>query len=117
MADQRDLELRRAALDRARDLQRQYDDLIPVSALQAGFVFAGRRISLGSFYSGIFRPKEMAGPAALCVVTAPPKQNRPAPYEDEFDEATESFVYRFRAPRTESPAARLSAAADNRALV
>src|SRR3954454_5259051 len=77
MADQRDLELRRAALEQVRELQRRYDDLIPLSALSEGFVFAGRRISFGSFFSGIFRPKEMNGPAALCVVTAPPKENRP----------------------------------------
>jgi hypothetical protein len=57
MTDQRDLELRRAALDRVRELQRRYDDLIPRSALAEGFTFAGRRVSYGSFYSGIFRPK------------------------------------------------------------
>ena len=56
-------------------------------------------------------------PAALCLVTAPPKSGRPAPYDDEFDEATERFTYRFRAARTPTPAARLQAAADNRALV
>ena len=61
-------------MDHVRDLQREYNDLIPVPALRVGFRFAGRRISLGSFYSGIFRPKEMSGPAALCVVTAPPNQ-------------------------------------------
>jgi putative restriction endonuclease len=117
MADPRDLELRRAALDRVRELQRQYDDLIPVSALQAGFMFGGRRISLGSFYSGIFRPKEMAGPAALCVVTAPPKQNRPAPYEDEFDEAAGRFTYRFRDPTATTVTAASAAERDNRALI
>ncbi len=117
MVDVRDTELRSAALERVRELQRRFDDLIPLAALVEGFRFAGRRVSFGSFYSGIFRPREMAGPAALCLVTAPPKSGRPAPYEDEFDEATDSFVYRFRAPRTESPAARLSAAADNRALI
>jgi putative restriction endonuclease len=117
MPDQRDLELRRAAMDRVRELQRQYDDLIPVSALQAGFVFAGRRISLGSFYSGIFRPAEMSGPAALCVVTAPPKQNRPAPYEDEFDEAAGRFTYRFRDPASPTTRAMTAAERDNRALL
>src|SRR3954452_21714534 len=75
MADQRDLELRRAALEQVRELQRRYDDLIPLSALSEGFVFAGRRISFGSFFSGIFPAKEMNAPAALCVVTAPPKHN------------------------------------------
>lgn len=77
----------------------------------------GRRVSFGSFYSGIFRPKELDGPAALCLVTAPPKDGRPAPYDDEFDEATDRITYRFRAARTQTPAARIQAAADNRALV
>lgn len=117
MADPRDLDLRRAALVRVRELQRQYDDLIPLGAIQAGFAFQGRRISFGSFYSGIFRPKEMAGPAALCLVTAPPKPNRGAPYEDEFDEETGRFTYRFRDPGSPSLAARRHADADNRALV
>lgn len=117
MADLRDIELRNAALERVRELQRRYDDLVPVRALGEGFQFRGRRVSFGSFYSGIFRPKELAGPAALCLVTAPPKSGRPAPYDDEFDEATDRITYRFRTAKTQTPAARLQAAADNRALV
>jgi putative restriction endonuclease len=117
MTDQRDLELRRAALDRVRELQRRYDDLIPRSALAEGFIFDGRRVSYGSFYSGIFRPKEMVGPAALCIVTSPPKENRPAPYEDEFDEATGRFTYRFRDPTSASLAALAAAERDNATLV
>lgn len=117
MADQRDLELRKAALVQVRELQRQYDDLIPLPALAEGFQFEGGRISFGSFYSGIYRPKELEGPAALCVVTAPPKIGRPAPYDDEFDEQSDRFTYHFRKPKTDSPAARLRAATDNRALV
>ncbi|HEX8160103.1 MAG TPA: hypothetical protein VF526_22200 [Solirubrobacteraceae bacterium] len=77
MADLRDIELRNAALEHVREVQRRYDDLVPVRALGEGFQFRGRRASFGSFYSGIFRPKELAGPAALCLVTAPPK-HRPA---------------------------------------
>lgn len=117
MADPRDTELRQAALDHVRDLQRRYNDLVPKWALAEGFRFRGSRVSFGSFYSGIFRPKQLEGPAALCLVTAPPKNGRPAPYDDEFDEATDRFTYRFRATRTPTPAARIQAAADNRALV
>ncbi len=117
MGDPRDIALRSAALEYVRELQRRYDDLVPVRALAEGFQFRGRRVSFGSFYSGIFRPKELEGPAALCLVTAPPKSDRPAPYDDEFDEATDRFTYRFRAARTPTPAARVQAAADNRALV
>jgi putative restriction endonuclease len=52
----------------------------------------------------------------LCLVTAPPKDGRDAPYEDEFDEASRTFTYHYRRPRSDSVRARLSAAADNRAL-
>jgi putative restriction endonuclease len=117
MADERDIELRRAALERVRELQHRFDDLVPVGALGEGFQFRGRRVSFGSFFSGIFRPKEMSGPAALSLVTTAPKVGRPAPYEDEFDEAAARFTYRFRDPQGSSAAATRRAEADNRALV
>ena len=117
MGAERDLELRVAAAARVRELQHRYDDLVPVSALREGFSYMGTRVSLGSFYSGIFRPKEMVGPAALALVTAAPKVNRPAPYEDEFDEETGRFTYRFRDPQNDSLAAARAAEADNRALL
>jgi putative restriction endonuclease len=115
--DERDLELRKAALDRLRVLQRQYDDLIPLAALQQGFVFRTGRVSYGSFFSGIFRPKEMQSGAALALVTAPPKESRPPPYEDEFDETTGRFTYRFRDPASDTLAAGRQAEKDNHALL
>jgi putative restriction endonuclease len=117
VVDDRDLDLRAAAAQRVRELQRRYDDLVPVEALRQGFLFRGRRLSFGSFYSGIFRPKEMSGPAALSLVTAAPKHGRPAPYEDAFDEETGRFTYRFRDPQGSSAAAARAAEADNRALL
>ena len=54
-------------------MQRRFDDLVPVGVLREGFQFRRHRVSFGSFYSGIFRPKEMSGPAALSLVTAAPK--------------------------------------------
>jgi putative restriction endonuclease len=117
VADERDVGLRQAALDRVRELQRRYDDLMPLAALRRGFEYGGRRISFGSFYSGIFRPAEMAGPAALSLVTAPPKADRPPPYEDGFDETSGRFVYRFRDPSTPTLAALRHAEADNEALL
>jgi putative restriction endonuclease len=90
---------------------------VPLGALRAGFEHGGRRISFGSFYSGIFRPKEFAGPAALSLVTAAPSTSHPAPYEDAFDETTGRLIYRFRDPRADTRAARDAAEADNRALV
>jgi putative restriction endonuclease len=117
MDDERDIELRRAALEHVRELQRRFDDLVPVDALRAGVQFHGRRVSYGSFYNGIFRPREMSGPAALSLVTAAPKAGRAAPYEDALDEATGRFTYRFRDPQGSSAASARQAESDNRALV
>jgi putative restriction endonuclease len=117
VADERDIELRQAALDRVRELQRRYDDVMPLSALREGFEYGGRRVGFGSFYSGIFRPKEMAGGAALCLVTAPPKGSRPAPYEDTYDERTGRFTYRFREPASPTAAAAQRAEFDNRTML
>lgn len=114
--DARDFDLRQRALEHVRVLSQRYDDIIPVEVLRRGFETPRGRISYGSFYSGIYRPKEFEGPAALSLVTAPPKAGRDAPYEDEFDEASKTFTYHYRRPRSERARARLSAAADNRAL-
>jgi putative restriction endonuclease len=73
-------------------------------------------VSFGSFYSGIFRPTQCRGPAALTLTTTPPKLSGGAPYDDGYDEATGSFVYHYRSPRQPTPAARRAADADNRAL-
>lgn len=116
MPDDPDFDLRRAALDEVRDLSRRFDDLIPVDALRVGFLFDGQRVSFGSFYSGIFRPAQCRGPAALTLTTTPPKLSGGAPYDDGCDEATGSFVYHYRSPRQPTPAARRAADADNRAL-
>jgi len=109
--------LRLAAFDRVRELARRHDDLVPLDRLQAGFDFGGRRISFGSFFSGIYRPKEMHGPAALALVTAPPKRGRAAPYEDTFDEVSGVFSYRFRDAGSDSPRAMAQAHADNQKLL
>ncbi len=85
MSGEIDIELRRAAIASVRQLQHEYTDLIPVRALRRGFVARGQRVSFGSFYSSIFRPKECRDRGAVCLVTTPPKDGRPAPYEDQFD--------------------------------
>jgi putative restriction endonuclease len=115
--DEHDRLLRAAAFDRIRDLSRRYDDLVPLDALKQGFTFGGTRVSFGSFFSGIYRPKEMHGPAALALVTAPPKAGKPAPYEDTFDATAGTFSYRFRDPASSSPRARGQAEADNVKLI
>jgi putative restriction endonuclease len=115
--DEHDRRLRVAAIEHVRELSRRYDDVVPLDVLREGFRFDGRRISLNTFNSGIFRPKELHGPAALSVVTAPPKGNRPAPYEDSFDENAGVFDYRFREAHQPTPAALAAAQRDNNTLV
>lgn len=116
MTDELDLEIRQAAFSRVRALSRQYDDIVPLAALREGFTFAGKRLSFGSFYNGIYRPKQFAGPAALCLVTAPPKGGGKAPYDDGYDAATNRYIYHYRTASSDTAAARLQAEVDNRAL-
>jgi putative restriction endonuclease len=116
MLDDPDFDLRRAALDEVRELSRRFNDIIPIDALRTGFRFEGQRLSFGSFYTGIFRPSQFRGPAALTLTTTPPKLSGDAPYDDGYDEATGSFVYHYRSPRQPTAAARGAAEADNRAL-
>lgn len=117
MEDEHDRRLRLAAFERARELSRLYSDLVPLDVLKRGFMFDGQRVSYGSFYSGIFRPKELHGPSALALVTAPPSAGKPAPYEDTYDEASGQFSYRFRDAGRASTRALALAEADNRKLI
>jgi hypothetical protein len=55
VGDERDTELRRAALRAVRVLERRHEGLVPLEALRRGLEVAGRRISFGSLYSGRLR--------------------------------------------------------------
>jgi putative restriction endonuclease len=103
-----DHELRITADRAARALRERYDDLVPLRVLREGFAFDGRRISFGSFQRGIHRPKEMRGPAALTLMTAPPVPGKRRPYEDELDVEGRAILYHYRAGPIDQP--------DNRAL-
>ena len=103
-----DLALRQAAITRAEELSEAYDGLVPLVALRDGFQFRGQRISFGSFYKGIHRPKEMQSPAALTLMTAAEKAGRPRPYEDEIDDDGAAILYHYRSGALNQP--------DNRAL-
>ena len=116
MSGDTDYELRLVAIGRVNELAHRYGDIVPVTALREGFVFAGRRVPFSSFYSGIFRPRGMTGPAALSLTTAPPKPINAAPYDDGYDATTNSFVYHYRSPQSTSARAVAAAEADNRAL-
>jgi putative restriction endonuclease len=102
-----DLALRQAAITRAIELREAYDDLVPRAVLLEGFTFRGQRVSFGSFQRGIHRPKEMRGPAALSLMTAPPVPGKPRPYDDVF-EPDGPVIYHYRAGAIDQP--------DNRAL-
>lgn len=108
--------MRLVAIDRIRALSERYDHVIPLKALRDGFPFAGQQISYGSFYSGIFRPSQMRGPAALCLVTSPPKSTRAPPYDDGSDRTSDRFVYHYRTAQSSSARALSAADADNRSL-
>ena len=114
--DDLDYELRVVAIARVNELSHQYEDLIPVEALREGVRFRGERVPFSTFYSGIFRPRQMNGPAALSLTTAPPKAAGTAPYDDGFDGSAEAFVYHYRSPQSDSTSAVRAAEADNRAL-
>jgi putative restriction endonuclease len=98
-----DLPLRQAAVARARELARDYEDLVPLARLREGFAFAGARVSFGSFQRGIHRAQIQRGPAALTLTTS-----FKDPYADTFDQAGALFTYAYRAGAIDQP--------DNRAL-
>lgn len=102
-----DLSLRQAAITRASELRSTHDDLVPRNALLAGFMFRGQRVSFGSFQRGIHRARQMSGPAALTLATAPPVPGKPRPYDDVF-EPDGPVIYHYRAGTIDQP--------DNRAL-
>ena len=103
-----DTALRQAALQRAWDLQQAFREVVPLKAIREGFIFAGERISFGSFQKGIHRAKEQQGPAALSLTTAPAKPGRDKPYDDVVDLDSGAIVYHYRVGSPDQP--------DNRAL-
>ena len=103
-----DQELRKAAHHRARELGQRYTNIVPIDVLREGFVYEGKRISFGSFFKGIHRPKEMRGPAALTLTTAAAVPGKPRPYEDEIDTDERTILYHYRDGAIDQP--------DNRAL-
>jgi len=116
MEVERDYEMRLVAIDRIRTIADGFDGIVPLPVLREPFLFEGEEISFGTFYSGIFRPRQMRGPAALCLVTTPPKPGSAAPYDDGLDETTNTFVYHYRTAQGSSLLAMRAAEADNASL-
>ncbi len=103
-----DFHVRVAAISHLHALSRRYDDLIPRDELLRNLEVDGMAYPLVNPQSGIHRPRRFRGTAALTLVTAPPKPNKPPPYEDAFDEASGTIFYSYREGPTDRP--------DNRAL-
>ena len=103
-----DLALRQAAITRVLELREAYGDFVPREVLRQGFEFRGDRVPFSSFQKGIHRARQMRGPAALSLFTTPPREGRPAPYDDEVDEESGLILYHYRAGDVDQ--------ADNRAL-
>lgn len=103
-----DRELRLAAQDKARELNRRFQDVVPFPAIREGFAFGGERVSFGSFQKGIHRARQQRGPAALTLTTAPVVRGKRRVYEDELDSDSRTVLYHYRAGDIDQP--------DNRAL-
>jgi putative restriction endonuclease len=90
-----DWRLRLAAFKRLSDLRHEKggSDLVTAAELSDGFEFEGERVRLVDLRKGIWKPRQAE--AALTLFTAPPKAGKPAPYDDDLDESTGHFVYRY----------------------
>lgn len=90
-----DWRLRLAAFNRLAELRRiNGSDIVTSEQLASGFEFDGERIRLGPTQQGIWKPRQTR--MALSIRTVPPRPGRPAPYDDDLDESTGYFGYRYR---------------------
>jgi putative restriction endonuclease len=97
-----------AAHGRVRELKEHFQDIVPLASLREGFEYNGQRVSFGSMYKGIHRPKEMVGPAALTLTTAARVAGKAPAYPDELDADERTILYHYRDGSIDQP--------DNRAL-
>lgn len=91
-----DWRIRLAAFARLSALHQQKggSDLATAAELNEGFEFEGQRIRLVDLRRGIWKPRK--ADAALTLFTTPPKPGKPAPYDDDLDESTGHFIYRYQ---------------------
>jgi putative restriction endonuclease len=91
--DDVDQRVRWAAFHFLERLTDRVGDVLPYGALLQGFDFEGQRVPLLG-PQGIFKPAVMPV-MPLSIATAPPKPNRPQPYDDEI--GADGFLrYRYR---------------------
>lgn len=80
----KDWELRLAAFEALRKLADASRGPIKLEDLVRGFSYQGHRIPFLNAARGIWRPKILGrSGAALSITTAPPKQGKPRPYDDQ----------------------------------
>lgn len=90
-----DWRLRLAAFARLAELRRiNGSDIVTSAQLAEGFEFEGERIRLGPTQQGIWKPRQTS--MALAIRTVPPLPGRPAPYDDDLDESSGHFGYKYR---------------------
>jgi len=88
----RDEQIRVAALARAAELRRQWDDHVPAAEIECGFEFEGQRVRLVGPGMGIFKPRQLGdGPISVRTQLA-------SSYADEPLEGGAGLRYDF-APR------------------
>jgi len=105
--------VRLAAFEELRARQRLYGEVLPLDVLQKPLLVDGEGIALIAHMRGIHKPRGLQ--AALAVLTAAPKRNAPAPYDDRFD-AEGTLRYHYRDPGTPNRQAELLAESDNASL-
>jgi len=90
----RDHQIRLAAFAHLRQLVDVHGEMVPRTALAAGFDYQGERIHLIA-PQGIFQPAAIRD-APLSITTAPPSDRKPRPYEDEIGPDDGLLRYRYR---------------------
>ncbi len=81
-------EIRKAAANAVGNLVRQQGDIVPWSAISAGFHFNGEKILFANKARGIFKPAQLTDSAALSIRTSRPRIGRHTTwnYNDELIE-------------------------------
>ena len=104
-------------MSRVRDLQQRFDDLIPIRGPSRGLLVSETSECRSAPSTAEFSARVKCEDRPRWLSSRHhPRQDRPAPYEDEFDEIRGRFTYRFRDAASATPAAARQAEADNRAL-
>lgn len=89
-----DWSLRLTAFRALEGLVHRHGSALPWELIAKGFTHQGVPVLFANRARGIFRPKEMRGPAALSIKSTTPREGRERRYEDL--ETDDGFTYRFQ---------------------